>query len=77
MSSFLSIKTPPQLLLHRAAVNELNSQPVLMSGIALAEVQHPVLGLAEPHLVHVSTLLGPVLLKSFPSTVWAARGPFR
>lgn len=31
---------------------------MLMSGIALAEVQHPVLGLAEPHLVHVSTLLG-------------------
>ena len=39
----------PQLLLHRAPLNEFLSQSVLISGIALISVQHFALGLVKPH----------------------------
>jgi len=44
-----SIHQNPLVLFHRAALSDLLSQPVLISGIAPAEVQHFALGLVEPH----------------------------
>jgi len=41
-----------QVLLSRAALNPFISQPVLISGVALAWVQDLALGLVEPHEVH-------------------------
>jgi len=46
-----------QVLLGRAALNTLIPQPVLISGVALAQVQDPALGPVEPHEIHTGPLL--------------------
>ncbi|KAK4831083.1 hypothetical protein QYF61_015281 [Mycteria americana] len=53
----LFIHQYPYVLLPRAALNPFNPQPVLISGVALTQVQDPALGLVEPHEVHISPLL--------------------
>ena len=45
----LLIYQDPQVLLHRAALKEIIPQFVLVPGIAPTQVQHPALGLIEPH----------------------------
>ncbi|KAK4818697.1 hypothetical protein QYF61_017918 [Mycteria americana] len=53
----LFIHQYPQVLLHRAALNPFISQPVLIPGVALTQVQDTALGLVEPHEVHTGPLL--------------------
>ncbi|KAK4830182.1 hypothetical protein QYF61_008973 [Mycteria americana] len=53
----LFIHQYPQVLLHRAALNPFISQPVLIPGVALTQVQDPALGLVEPHEVPIGPLL--------------------
>ncbi|KAK4830181.1 hypothetical protein QYF61_008972 [Mycteria americana] len=53
----LFIHQYPQVLLHRAALNPFISQPVLIPGVALTQVQDPALGLVEPHEVPIDPLL--------------------
>ncbi|RMC13950.1 hypothetical protein DUI87_09034 [Hirundo rustica rustica] len=53
----LVIHQNPPVLHHRAALTELFPQSRFMSGIALTQLQHSALGLAEPHVV----LVGPIL----------------
>ena len=53
----LFIHQNPKVLLHRAALNELFSQSVDISGIALTQVQDPAFVLAE---VHMGPLFEPV-----------------
>ena len=53
----LFIHQYPQVLLHRAALNPFIPQPVLLLGVALTQVQDLVLGLVEPHEVHMGPLL--------------------
>ena len=43
----------PQVLLCRAALNEFFSQPIPMSGISPAQVQHLALGLVDPPYVNM------------------------
>jgi len=52
----LFIPQYPQVL-GRAALNPFIPQPVLISGIALIQVQDLALGLVEPHEVHTGPLL--------------------
>ncbi|KAK4822574.1 hypothetical protein QYF61_017160 [Mycteria americana] len=47
----------PQVLLLRAALNPFIPQPVLILGVAPAQVQDLQLGLDEPHKVHMGPLL--------------------
>ncbi|KAK4826362.1 hypothetical protein QYF61_007956, partial [Mycteria americana] len=47
----------PQVLLHRASLNPFIPQPVLIPGVALTQVQDPVVGPVEPHEVHMGPLL--------------------
>jgi len=47
----------PQVLLSRAALNPFIPQPLLISGLAPAQVQDFALGLAEPHEVHTGPIL--------------------
>ncbi|KAK4827094.1 hypothetical protein QYF61_014196 [Mycteria americana] len=53
----LFIHQYPQVLLHRAALNPFIPQPVLILGADPTQVQDLVLGLAEPHEVHMGPLL--------------------
>ncbi|KAK4822567.1 LOW QUALITY PROTEIN: hypothetical protein QYF61_016136 [Mycteria americana] len=53
----LFIHQYPQVLLHRAALNPLIPQPVLILGVAPTQVQDLALGLIEPHEVHTGPLL--------------------
>jgi len=55
MSSFSSTGHPQ--VLNRAALNPFIFQSVLISGVALTEVQDLALGLVEPHEVHIGPLL--------------------
>jgi len=47
----------PQVLLGRAALNPFIPQPVLIVGVALAQVQDSAPGLVEPPEVHTGPLL--------------------
>jgi len=58
----LFIHQNPQALLSRAALNPFIPQPVLIPGVAPAQVQDPALGLVEPHEVHT----GPLQLVQVP-----------
>ena len=53
----LLISQHPQVLLGMTALNPFISQPVLVSGVALTQVQDPTLGLVEPREVHMGRLL--------------------
>ncbi|KAK4826030.1 hypothetical protein QYF61_003851 [Mycteria americana] len=53
----LFIHQYPQVLLHRAALNHIIPQPVLILGVAHTQVQDLALGLDEPHEVHIGPLL--------------------
>ncbi|KAK4830062.1 hypothetical protein QYF61_008400 [Mycteria americana] len=53
----LFIHQYPQVLLLRAALNPLITQPVLRLGVALTHVQDLALGLVDPHEVHMGPLL--------------------
>ena len=50
----------PHVLLLKAAVYPLSTQPVFMSVIALTQVQHLALGLVELHEVHRVPSFSPV-----------------
>ena len=50
----------PQVVLLRAALDQLSAQPVLVFGIALTHVQDLALGLVELHAVHAGPPLQPV-----------------
>ena len=73
MSQFKPFPAPhppgPQFLLCRASLKEIITQSVSTLGIALTQLQHPALGLIEPHYVHIGPLLQPVQvpLDGFPS----------
>ncbi|KAK4824277.1 hypothetical protein QYF61_012837 [Mycteria americana] len=54
---WLFIYQYPQVLLGRAALNPFIPQPVLIAGVAPTQVQDLVLGLVEPHEVHIVPLL--------------------
>jgi len=58
-----------QVLLLRAALNSLSTQPVFVLGIAKTHMQHLALGLLELYKVHTAPLLKPltVLLDGIPS----------
>ncbi|KAK4810053.1 hypothetical protein QYF61_005116 [Mycteria americana] len=53
----LFIHQYPQVPLHRVALDHIIPQPVLVSGVALTQVQELALGLVEPHEVHMGPLL--------------------
>ncbi|PKU35584.1 nipped-bhypothetical protein [Limosa lapponica baueri] len=53
----LFIHQYPEVLLIRAALNPFIPQPVLILGIAPTQAQDPILGLVEPHEVHMAPLL--------------------
>ncbi|KAK4830254.1 hypothetical protein QYF61_009321 [Mycteria americana] len=53
----LFIHQYPQVLLCKADLNPFIPQPVLISEVALTQLQDPALGLAEPHEVHMGPLL--------------------
>ncbi|KAK4828118.1 hypothetical protein QYF61_023916 [Mycteria americana] len=65
----LFIHQYPQVLLHRDALKPFISQPVLILGVALTQVQDLALGLVEPHEVHMGPLfkLVQVPLDGIPS----------
>jgi len=56
----LLVPADAQVLLCRAPLSEFYSHSVHISGIAVTLVQHLALGLAEPHLVYIGSLLKPV-----------------
>jgi len=53
----LLIHQHPQVLLNRASLNPFIPQPVLIAGVAPAQMQDPALGLVEPHEVQAGPLL--------------------
>lgn len=53
----LLIHKEPQVLFPRAALNPFPAQPLFLLGIALTKVWDLTLGLAEPHGIHIASLL--------------------
>ena len=58
-SSFSSTRTP-QLLLRRAALEDIFPRSASVPGIAPTQTRHPALGLHEPHCAHTGPRLQPV-----------------
>jgi len=56
----LLIHQYPQVLLLRTTLESLSTQPVLVFGIALTQMQDLALGLVELHVVHAGPPLQPV-----------------
>ncbi|KAK4813813.1 hypothetical protein QYF61_026417 [Mycteria americana] len=65
----VAVNQHPQVFLCQAAFQPLFSKPVVLHGVAVAQVQDPALGLVKPHTIHPSPSIQPVQvpLQSLPT----------